>query len=46
MQENATYQQIGHFVVMFQHADQRLAELLVLMADADEEFIRILLTEL
>lgn len=46
MQESRSYQQIGHFVVMFQHAEQQLTELLVLMADADDEFVRILVNEL
>lgn len=46
MQESATYQQIGRFVVMFQHAEQQLTELLVLMANADGEFVRILVNEL
>ena len=46
MQESATCQQIGRFVVMFQHAEQQLTELLVLMANADDEFVRILVNEL
>ncbi len=46
MQENAIYQQIGRFVVMFQRTEQKLAELLVLMAETDVEFIRILVNEL
>lgn len=46
MQENATYQQIGRFVIMFQRAEQSLTELLVLMANADDEFVRILVNEL
>ena len=46
MQEDAIYQQIGRFIVMFQRAEQKLTELLVLMAGADVEFIRILVNEL
>lgn len=46
MQQNANYHQIGRFVVMFQHAEQMLTELLVLMANADDEFVRILINEL
>ena len=46
MQQNATYNQIGRFVVLFQHAEQKLTELLVLMANADDEFVRILINEL
>jgi hypothetical protein len=46
MQESAIYQQIGRFIVMFQRAEQKLTELLVLMAEADVEFIRILVNEL
>ena len=46
MQDSAPYLQIGRFVVMFQHAEQQLTELLVLMANADDEFIRILVNEL
>ena len=32
MTENETYHQIGHFVVRFQHVEERLTELLELMA--------------
>ncbi len=46
MQENAMYQQIGRFIVMFQRVEQKLTELLVLMTDADCEFTRILVNEL
>jgi phenylpyruvate tautomerase PptA (4-oxalocrotonate tautomerase family) len=46
MQDSAAHQQIGRFVVMFQHAEQQLTELLVLMANADDEFVRILVNEL
>lgn len=46
MQENVAYHQIGRFVVMFQRAEQQLTELLVLMANADDEFVRILVNEL
>lgn len=46
MHDSATCQQIGRFVVMFQHAEQQLTELLVLMANADDEFVRILVNEL
>jgi len=46
MQQNANFHQIGRFVFMFQHAEQRLTELLVLMANADDEFVRILINEL
>lgn len=46
MQENAIYQQIGRFVVMFQLVEQRLTELLVLMPNVDDEFVQILVNEL
>lgn len=46
MQQNAMYQKIGHFVVMFQQAEERLNELLILMADIGEEVVMILTNEL
>jgi len=46
MTEISTYHQIGRFVFMFQHAEAALTELLVLMAGADDEFVRILVNEL
>lgn len=40
------YHQIGQFIVLFQHVEAALTELLVLMAQADGEVIRILVNEL
>jgi hypothetical protein len=46
MTQSTVHEQIGHFIVMFQHAEAELTELLVLMAHADDEFIRILTNDL
>ena len=46
MQETSASEKIGRFVVMFQDAERRITELLVLMAQADSEFIHILVNEL
>jgi len=41
-----TLHQIGQFIFSFQHVESALTELLVLMAKADDEAIRILVNEL
>jgi len=46
MQHNTAFQEIGHFVFCFQRAEYLLTDLLVRMADADGEFVRILVNEL
>jgi phenylpyruvate tautomerase PptA (4-oxalocrotonate tautomerase family) len=46
MNQPTAYHQIGRFIVSFQHAEAALTELLVLMAHADDEAIRILVNEL
>ena len=46
MLQRTVHEQIGHFIVMFQHAEAELTELLVLMTHANDEFIRILTNEL
>ena len=46
MNQYTAYHQIGSFVVSFQHLEAVLTELLVLMARADDEAIRILVNEL
>ena len=38
--------QLGQFIVSFQHAEAALTEMLVLMFDADDEAVRILVSEL
>ena len=38
--------QLGRFILLFQHTEAALTELLTLLADADDEFIRILVNEL
>lgn len=40
------HHQIGKFIVAFQHAEETINEILVLLADADDEAIRILVNEL
>jgi len=40
------YHQIGKFIVYFQHAEVAIDEILVLLAHADEEAVRILDNEL
>ena len=40
------YHQIGQFIAYFQHAEEKINELLVLLANADDEVIRILVNEL
>lgn len=40
------FHQLGRFVFLFQHIESALTELLVLMASADDEAIRILINEL
>lgn len=46
MTEPSAFHQIGRFVFLFQHAEAALTELLVLMAKADDEFVRILVNDL
>ncbi|HEX4985685.1 MAG TPA: hypothetical protein VFV71_06385 [Burkholderiales bacterium] len=46
MEHSGSYSQLGRFIVQFQHAEAALTELLVLMADADDEAVRILVNEL
>jgi hypothetical protein len=46
MIKNPLYQELGQFIVMFQRVEEKLIDLLVLMVDADDEFIRILANEL
>lgn len=46
MNQVTAQHQIGEFVVLFQHAETALTELIVLMVSADEEAIRILVNEL
>lgn len=46
MNHPTAYHQLGCFIVSFQHAEATLTELLVLMVNADEEAIRILVNEL
>jgi hypothetical protein len=46
MQQNTAFQEIGRFVFYFQRAEYLLTDLLVRMADADVEFVRILVNEL
>lgn len=38
--------QLGRFIFLFQHAEAALTDLLTLLSDADDEFIRILVNEL
>lgn len=40
------YHQIGKFVVYFQHAEAAINEILILLANADDEAVRILVNEL
>ena len=46
MGRSESYGQLGRFIVQFQHAEAALTELLVLMAGADDEAVRILVNEL
>ena len=46
MTQPTAYHQLGHLIVTFQHAEGALTELLVLMAGADDEKVRILVNEL
>ena len=46
MNHPTAYHQLGRFIVSFQHAEATLTELLVLIVNADEEAIRILVNEL
>lgn len=40
------YHQIGKFIVYFQHAESDINEILVLLANTDDESVRILINEL
>jgi len=42
----SAYHQLGLFIVDFQHAEETINEILILMAQADDEAIRILINEL
>ncbi len=44
--QHTAFQEIGRFVFCFQRAECLLTDLLVCMADADVEFVRILINEL
>ncbi|MDP1683302.1 MAG: hypothetical protein Q8L39_16205 [Burkholderiales bacterium] len=46
MDQSTAFHQLGRFVFLFQHVEAALTELLVLMARADDEAIRILTNEL
>lgn len=46
MDQPTPFHQLGRFVVLFQHIEAALTELLVLMSEADDEVIRILVNEL
>lgn len=46
MHAPTSYQELGRFIVMFQHAEAALTNLLILVAKADDEAIRILVNEL
>jgi len=46
MHEKKAYEMIGQFVVTFQHVESYLKDMLALIADADEECIRILTSEM
>jgi len=46
MNQPTPFHQLGRFVVLFQHIEAELTELLVLMSRADDEVIRILVNEL
>lgn len=46
MNKPTSYHQIGQFIVLFQHVEAAITGLLVLMAQADDEAIRILVNEL
>lgn len=46
MTAQTAYHQIGKFIVNFQHAEASIDEILVLLANADDEAVRILVNEL
>ena len=46
MDQPTPFHQLGRFIVLFQHIEAELTELLALMARADDEVIRILVNEL
>ncbi|MDR0775146.1 MAG: hypothetical protein LBE81_00705 [Azonexus sp.] len=46
MNASASHQELGRFIVTFQHVETALTRLLVLMAKADDEAVRILVNEL
>ena len=43
---SSTYHQLGRFVVTFQHVESALTDIMVMLASADDEAIRILVNEL
>lgn len=46
MDQPTPFHQLGRFVVLFQHIEAELTELLALMSDGDDEVVRILVNEL
>lgn len=46
MNSTNAYHQLGQFIVMFQQVESEINNLIVLMADADDEIIRILVNDL
>ncbi|HEX5055921.1 MAG TPA: hypothetical protein VFX02_05435 [Gammaproteobacteria bacterium] len=44
--QSTAFHQFGRFIFLFQHIESALTELLVLMAEADDEAVRILANEL
>jgi hypothetical protein len=46
MNSPTAYHQLGRFIVMFQHLEGAVNNLLVLMADTDDEVVRILANDL
>jgi hypothetical protein len=46
MNYTSAYHQLGQFIVMFQQVEAEINNLIVLMADADDEIVRILINDL
>ena len=46
MSDTTAFHQLGRFVFLFQHVEDALTELLILLARADDEVVRILVNEL
>lgn len=46
MLHSSAYHQLGKFIVRFQHLEGAVNEMLVLLADADDEVVRILVNDL